>query len=102
MTKGTKYLKAGIENAMRALKPKPVMKVWEWVDKHCAAHWLANTLGLMDTGRTPPMRGLFDLYWNPRVHFFHPVQIRARRWHAVRHLLRVTQDRHMAGANLVG
>lgn len=72
MSKGLEYLRSGIETAMRALRPKPVMKVWEWVDKHVIVPLIVGSPypGLMDTGRNPPMRDLFDLYWNPRIHSF--------------------------------
>ena len=70
--KGLHWLKHGITEAFQAFRLKPVQKVWEWIDANVVVPLIVGSPfpGLMDTGRTPPLRGLFELYWLPKVHFF--------------------------------
>lgn len=55
-----------------ALKPRPVQRVWEWIDRHVIIPMIVGSTnpGPLDTALVPPMRGLYELYWQRRVHFF--------------------------------
>ena len=54
------------------LKPRPLQRVWQWIDDHVVIPLIVGSTnpGPMNTALIPPMRGLYQLYWLPRVHFF--------------------------------
>jgi hypothetical protein len=55
-----------------ALKPRPLQKVWQWIDEHVVIPMIVGSTnpGPLDTALVPPMRGLYELYWQSRVHYF--------------------------------
>lgn len=55
-----------------ALKARPIQRVWQWIDEHVCIPLIVGSTnpGPLDTALIPPMRGLYQLYWLPRVHFF--------------------------------
>lgn len=55
-----------------ALKPRPIQRVWQWIDENVVIPLIVGSTnpGPMDSALVPPMRGLYDLYWLRRVHFF--------------------------------
>lgn len=55
-----------------ALKARPVQRVWQWIDEHVVIPMIVGSTnpGPLDTALVPPMRGLYDLYWQARVHMF--------------------------------
>jgi len=54
------------------LQPRPVQRMWEWVDEHVVIPLIVGSLfpGALNTKRTPHLRGLFDLYWHRKTRFF--------------------------------
>jgi phage terminase large subunit GpA-like protein len=54
-----------------ALKARPVQKVWQWIDQHMIIPMIVGSRnpGPLDTDLMPPMRGLYDIYWQRHVHF---------------------------------
>lgn len=56
----------------QTLQPRTKESPWQWMDQHVVIPLTVGSTrpGLIDTGLTPPLRGLFDLYWQPHVHFF--------------------------------
>ena len=58
--------------AQRVFKLPPKLNPWQWMDKHVSVPAIggAREPGQLDTGRCPPMRGLHELLWSKRVHWF--------------------------------
>jgi phage terminase large subunit GpA-like protein len=54
------------------LKPIPLQKVWEWIDEHVEIPVIAGATnpGPLKTDRFAIYRGLWELYWRPRVRTF--------------------------------
>jgi phage terminase large subunit GpA-like protein len=69
MTRTAEILRSMVK---AALKPRPIQRVWQWIDDHVSIPLLVGSTnpGPMDTALVPPMRGLYQLYWMSRVHFF--------------------------------
>ncbi len=55
-----------------ALKARPIQRVWQWIDENVVIPMIVGSTnpGPMDSALVPPMRGLYDLYWQSHVHFF--------------------------------
>jgi phage terminase large subunit GpA-like protein len=56
----------------RMLQPRPIEKMWQWIDRHVVIPLIVGSTrpGPLNTGLTPHLRGLFELYWNSKTHFF--------------------------------
>ena len=56
----------------RVMQPIPKLKVWEWIDLNMRIPIMVGSKfpGPIRTGRTPPLRGLWDRYWHPDTRFF--------------------------------
>lgn len=55
-----------------AVKPRPLEIFWQWLDRTVRVPLITGSRfpGALDTGLMPPVRGLYEKYANPRVHFF--------------------------------
>lgn len=53
------------------MQVRPVQKVWEWVDQHVVIPQVIGSLntGPLDTSLMPFWRGIYDAYWDKRVHY---------------------------------
>jgi hypothetical protein len=69
MTRSADILSAVIR---AVLKPRPVQRVWEWIDQHVVIPVIAGAVnpGPLRTHRFPIYRGLWDLYWQSHVRVF--------------------------------
>ncbi len=58
--------------AHAVFKPRPKLRVWAWLDRYVRIPLVVGSRepGPLKTSRIPPMRGLYDLYWQRHVHFF--------------------------------
>ncbi len=58
--------------ARAVFKPVPKLRVWQWLDKHVRIPLVTGSRepGPLKTSRIPPMRGLYELYWERGCHFF--------------------------------
>lgn len=53
-------------------RPRTKERMWEWIDRNVRIPMIVGSLfpGALNTKRTPPLRGLFDLYWRKKTRFF--------------------------------